>query len=95
MKADERRLNELIDDPWADDYKDGDGKLLRAGLLLLNWTDRPEGRCHPFVTAAPQAVKYFTKHNRLTPEHRRTLRELAKVSKTDIEWVKTYSQPKY
>ena len=91
----EKRFIQLIEDPNNDTLLEEDIPLIRSGLLYLNWTDRSEGRVHPFVTAAPQAVKYFQKEGRLTPAHLRTLKEIASVSKKDIEWAKHHIQPNY
>lgn len=100
MKKDERRIQELIDYPNRDEIIEDDIPLIRAGLLHLNWTDRPPeqgGRVNAFVTPNPQACKYLAKHGRLTPQHRRTLRDLAKkgVTRSDIEWARAHIKPTY
>ncbi len=95
MKADEQRLQQLIDTPDRDALLETDIPLIRAGLLHLNWTDRPEGRVHPFVTASPVATKYFGANQRLTPAHRRTLRDLAEVKAGDVAWAKDNILPQY
>lgn len=100
MKEDEKRIRHLVDNPERDEILEKDISLIRAGLLNLNWTERPAeqgGRCFPFVTADKQAVTYLNKNGKLTPAHRRTLRDLAKqcVKRSDIEWAKTHIQPTY
>jgi hypothetical protein len=95
MKADEKRLLQLVDDPNADNFLEEDIPLIRKGILHLNWTNTPRGRIHPFVTVSLQAVRYFQKEGRLTPAHRRTLKDLALVTNKDIEWAKTQKQSKY
>ena len=94
MTKDEKRLTQLIEDPNDDTLLEDDLPLIRGGLLLLNWTDRPEGRCHPFVTASPVAVKYLAK-GKLTPAHRRTLKELACWNRSDIAWAKEHIEKHY
>jgi hypothetical protein len=98
--TEQQRIQELLDYPNRDEIKETDIPLIRAGILFLNWTDRPAdqgGRCSPFVTPSTQALTYLDKHKRLTPAHRRTLRGLAKkcVRRSDIEWAKTHIQPSY
>ena len=96
IKADERRLAQLISDPDNDDILDEDIPLIRAGILHLNWVDLSEGRCHPFVTASPTAAAYLHKAGKLTTAHRKTLRGLAKgVRAADIAWARTHIQPKF
>lgn len=95
MTKDERRLQQLIEDPNDDRPLEEDVPLIRAGLLLLNWTDRPAGRVHPFVTAAPQAAAYLNKGGRLSPANRRTLKDLVKVQQRDIDWMRENIQPNY
>lgn len=89
MKADEKRLLQLIEDPNEDTLLEEDIPLIRNGILYLNWTDTSEGRAHPFVTASLQAYRFFKKGGRLTPAHRRTLKDLALATPKDIEWAKT------
>lgn len=96
MKADEKRIEQLLNNPDNDHLLEEDFPLIRAGLLVLSWTERDEGRCHPFVTPDPTAVKYLQKNGRLTPAHRRTLKELAqKLSRSDVAWARTHIQPTY
>lgn len=95
MTKDEKRLHHLISDPDDDAILEEDIALLRAGILHLNWTDTPEGRLHPFVTSSPVAAKYLERHGRLSPAHRRTLRELANITRKDVEWAKENIQHRY
>lgn len=97
MRADEKRIEELLDDTYADALLESDLPLIRAGLLVLNWTEREAGgRCHPFVTPDPTAAKYFLKEGRLTPAHRRTLKGLAQpVTRSDFAWAQSHIQPQY
>ena len=96
MKKDEARLQQLIEDPEDDRLLEEDMPLIRAGLLHLNWTDRSEGRCHPFVTPSPAAAKYLDKDGRITPANRRTLRELVPgTTRADISWASAHIQPNY
>jgi len=97
---DEKRIQQLIDNPERDTILESDIPLIRAGLLDLNWTDRPAdqgGRVGPFITAGSQAAKYLQKYGRLNPANRRTLRGLADkaVRLSDIEWAKAHIQPSY
>lgn len=97
MKQDEKRLLQLADHPDRDEVMESDIPIIRSGLINLNWVDRPTeqgGRCCPFVTADPQALKYYHKNGRLTPAHRRTLRELTSVKRSDIDWVREWLKPK-
>lgn len=95
MNTNEKRIQQLIEDPSDDRPLETDAPLIRAGLLHLNWTDRPEGRVHPFVTVSPVAATYLEKNGRLTPAHRRTLKELTKVERGDINWMRERVQPTY
>ena len=51
------RVTQLLDDCNDDSFQESDIPLIKRGVLHLNWTDRPEGRCHPFVTVSPLAAK--------------------------------------
>tara|TARA_B100000287_G_scaffold237299_1_gene223277 strand:+ start:2566 stop:2853 length:288 start_codon:yes stop_codon:yes gene_type:complete len=95
MKADEKRLLQLAEDPNDDDLREEDIPLIRKGILHLNWTDTPSGRIHPFVTVSLQAVRYLQKEGRLTPAHRRVLKDIGLATNKDIEWAKAQTQTKY
>ena len=96
MTKDEVRINQLLDDPNDDKITDDDLTYIRAGVLLLNWTETPHGKAHPCVTPSSVAVTYMTKHGRLTPQHRRTLKGLVtRKVKADVQWAKKHIQEIY
>lgn len=91
MKADEKRIIELDQNPDADDIRESDIPLVRAGLLHLPSCHVGNKRQAMWVEPHPDALRYMRKHGRLTPQHRLTLRATVAgtIRQKDIEYARS------
>jgi len=97
MKADEKRIAGLADDSMSDSVRETDLPMIRAGLLSLTCCYVGSKRHSIWVDPHPDALRYLRKYGRLTPAHRRTLRETVKgrVRSTDIKMARESIETKY
>lgn len=91
MRADERRVRELVDDPASEDIRESDIALVRAGLLTLTACHVGGKRHSIWLDAHPDAVRYLDKYGRINPARRKMLRASVKgkVRPTDIQLART------
>jgi len=87
MRADEKRVLELVDEPASEDIRESDIALVRAGLLTLTTCHVGSKRHSIWLDAHPDAVRYLDKYGRINPARRKMLRASVKgrIRQTDIE----------
>lgn len=100
MKSDEKRIMALAEGTQTDDIRESDLPLVRAGLLALSSCYVEDGglkRNWMWVEPHPDALRYMLKNQRLTPAHRRTLRDTVtgKIRQSEVSYARQCIEPQY